>query len=219
VADRQGFHAQARALLQDRVLDVAAELIVDEGWGAVTMARVALEAKVSRQLLYKQIGSRQMLGEAVVSRETDRFLEGITQQITAHRDDPLAGLDAAAGYVLRAGANNDLIKAILAGGTGSDGDLLALLAARTEPVLQRTLTTTLQHARRQYAHLDIPAERLTTTIEVFVRLTLSHLLQPLQPVDDAIRQIREVLSYTLRPATSSPNSNHKAAPSRQNAAV
>jgi AcrR family transcriptional regulator len=51
VADRQGFHAEVRALLEDRVLDAAAEMIIGEGWGAVTMSRIAAQVGVSRQLL------------------------------------------------------------------------------------------------------------------------------------------------------------------------
>lgn len=205
MADRQGFHAQARALVEDRVLDAAAAVIVAEGWGAVTMARMAAQVGVSRQLLYKQIGNRQLLGEAVITRETDRFLDGIAERIAEHADDPVTGLSTATGYVLRTGAENALLKAILAGATGADGDLLTLLAARSEPVLQRTLTVTLTQARRHYATLELPEDKLASVVEVFVRLTLSHLLQPTAPVEHAVEQVRDIVAFCLHPSTAKPH--------------
>src|SRR5882757_523482 len=194
VADRQGFHAEVRALLQDRVLDTTAEVIVAEGWGAVTMSRIATQVGVSLQLLYKQIGSRQVLGEAVIARETDSFLSGITACMAEHADDPVAGLSTAAGYTLRTGADNALLKAILAGGNGADGELLALLTTRSAPVLQPAIAAVLAQARDQYQTLGLPADRLTSLVEVFVRLTLSHLLQPSGPIEQAIEQIRDLVA-------------------------
>lgn len=197
VTDRPGFHAEVRALLEDRVLDATAEMIVAEGWGAVTMSRIATQVGVSRQLLYKQIGSRHILGEAVIARETDRFLSGIAERIAARPDDPVAGLSTAAEYTLRTGADDALLKAVLTGGNGADGELLALLATRSEPVLQRAVAAVLAQARDLYLPLGLPADRLTSLAEVFVRLTLSHLLQPTGPIEYAVEQIRAVVALCM----------------------
>jgi AcrR family transcriptional regulator len=204
VVDRQGFHAEVRALLEDRLLDAAAEVIVTEGWGAVTMARIAEQVGISRQSLYKHVGSRQALGEAVISRETDRFLAGMAEQIAVHGDDPVAGLSAATDHALRTGANNALLKAVLTGGNGAEGDLLALLAVRSEPVLQRTITALLGQARRHYQTLDLPKDQLAWVVEVVARLTLSHLLQPTSPIERAVTQVRAVVAQCLHPPAVQP---------------
>lgn len=197
VVDRQGFHAEVRALLEDRVLDATAQVIVTEGWAAVTMARIADQVGISRQSLYKHVGSRQALGEAVISRETDRFLSGIAECMAQHAEDPVAGLSAGTAHALCTGADNALLKAILAAGNGAEVDLLALLAARPEPVLQRAISTMLDQARRHYKSLSLPEDQLASLVEVVARLTLSHLLQPTSSVERAVTQVRNVVSHCL----------------------
>jgi hypothetical protein len=140
----------------------------------------------------------------VIARETDRFLDGIAERMAEHPDDPVTGLSTATDYVLRMGAENALLRAILAGGNGPDGDLLALLAARSEPVLQRTLTTTLAHARHHYTNLELPEGKLASVIEVFVRLTLSHLLQPTSPIQHAVEQVHDIVAHCLHSSTGKP---------------
>src|SRR5487761_1557672 len=124
--ESRGFYTQMRAVLRERLLDAAAAQICYGGWSAVTMARVADQVGVSRQSVYKEIGSKTALGEAVITRETGRVLAGVIGQLREHGTDAAAGVPAAAG--------NPLIKAILVGAAGGD-ELLPLLAGRPDPVL------------------------------------------------------------------------------------
>lgn len=196
VTTAPNFQAEVRALLRDRLLDTAREIVCAEGWAAVTMSRVAKEVGISRQGLHKDIGTRQELGEALVSRETDEFLAGVAECLHRHGSDARAGLTAAVDYTLRTAADNPLVKAILTGAHDTN-ELLPLLAARPEPVLQRAIAALLPQAEAYYGDLGLSTERLTTLVEVVVRLTLSHLIQPNGPIDRAVHQIHQVIDLAL----------------------
>jgi AcrR family transcriptional regulator len=192
----RAFYTRVHELLRERVLDVTADMICAGGWQAVTMALVAGRVGVSRQSVYKEIGGKAALGEAVIARETDRVLAGVAERLRAHGADATAGIPAAVAYVLRAGAENPLIKAILVGAQGGDSDLLPLLAIRPEPVLGRAVAAVRTEAGALYGEL-LPPEMIGQASEIVVRLTLSHLMQPTGPIDDAVAQIRTLVQAVL----------------------
>lgn len=190
------FQAEVRALLRDRLLDTAREIVCAEGWSAVTMSRVAKEVGVSRQGLYKDIGTRQELGEALVARETDEFLAGVSDCLDRNGSDARAGLTAAVHYALTTAADNPLVKAILTG-AHDNSELLPLLTSRPEPVLERALAAILPQARQHYGALGLTDDQLAALVEIVVRLTLSHLIQPTGPISRAVDQIHDVISLAL----------------------
>jgi AcrR family transcriptional regulator len=198
----RAFYTRMHELLREQVLDATAEMICADGWQAVTMTRVADRVGVSRQSVYKEIGSKAELGEAVIARETDRVLAGVTERLRKHGADPAAGIPAAVEYVLRTGTDNPLIKAVLVGahdGAGAhDGGsgLLPLLAIRPEPVLGRAVAAVRAEAGVLYGGL-LPPEMIGQASEIVVRLTLSHLMQPTGPIDDAVTQIRTLIEAVL----------------------
>ena len=194
--ESRGFYTQMRAVLRERLLDAAAALICADGWSAVTMARVADEVGVSRQSVYKEIGSKTALGEAVIARETERVLDGVIGRLREHGTDAAAGIPAAADYVLRTGAGNPLIKAILVGAAGGD-ELLPLLAGRPDPVLGRAIAVVRAEARARYGGLPLTAGTIDRVSEIVVRLTLSHLMQPTGPIDEAVAQVRALVQAVL----------------------
>lgn len=195
------FHAEVRTLLRDRLLDAARDLTCEGGWDAVTMARVARTVGVSRQSVYREFGSKPALGEAMVGREVDWFLARVRSQLHAHGDDLVAGLTAAVETTLRAGADNPLIKAILAPSPEAQDDLLPLLTTRPEPVLRRAVSAVADEARQSSAHGGLDDIDFNRLIDVFVRLTLSHLFQPTGPIEDAVEQIRWILTRAIATAT------------------
>lgn len=198
--EERPFYTRMHELLRERILDVTAEMICAEGWPAVTMARVAGQVGVSRQSVYKEIGSKTALGEAVVARETDRVLAGVTERLRTHGADAIAGVPDAAGFVLRTGADNPLIKAILVGAPGAlggAGDLLSLLAIRPDPVLGRAIAAVRAEARVLYAGLPLTGAAIDQVSEIVVRLTLSHLMQPTGLIDQAVAQVRALVQAAL----------------------
>ncbi|RCW44489.1 TetR family transcriptional regulator [Halopolyspora algeriensis] len=184
------FHAEVRTLLRDRLLDAATDITCAEGWDSVTMSRIAERVGVSRQSVYKQIGSKDRLAEAVVTRETDRFLAGVSDHLHAHGSDAESGITAAVEYTLRTGADNPLIKAIVSAPQGTTDGLLPLLTARPEPVLQRAVEAVLADTRALYTDIEPAPGELDALIDAVVRLTLSHLTQPHGSIEHAVDRIR-----------------------------
>ena len=85
------------------------------------------------------------------------------------------------------------------GGKTGDSDLLPLLAIRPEPVLGRAIAAVRAEARTLYAGLGLPQQTIDQVSEIVVRLTLSHLMQPTGPIDQAVAQIRTLIEAALAP--------------------
>ncbi len=188
------FYDELRNLRRERLLDAAAELIGEDGWERLTMTRVGERSGIPRQSLYKEVSSKAELGEAVVRRETDRFLTGIDDRIRANHTDLAAGLIAAVRFSLEAGSRNDLLKAVLGAGQGSE--LLSLLTSRPNAVLAQAIDGVRESARR---HLDtLPDEEtLETVLDCVVRLTMSNMLQPTVGVKRATTRIATIVNCLL----------------------
>lgn len=201
VAEATDFQSEMKQLLRDRALDAAAEIAAATGWHSVNMSEIATIVGISRPLLYKEVGAKQALGEALVAREAGRFIEGVLAQYHANPTDPFAGMRAATRYTLTAATTNPLLKSLVAGTWGENADLLPLLLSQPEPILQRTVNAVFETVSTVYADLlpqSAEAPRLLHTItETGIRLTISHLLQPTGPIEDAIEQVSWALSQVM----------------------
>ncbi|MGW5381333.1 TetR family transcriptional regulator [Nocardia sp. NPDC003963] len=198
MADAPNFQNEMRLLLRERVIDTARRLVCTEGWGAVNMSRVAKEVGVSRPVLYKEIGTKQDLAEAVIASELETFLVGVTETVTAEPGDLLAGITAAAEYTLRTAADNTLLKAVLAGRSGADTTLLPTLMTEPEPVLGRATAAFTAILRARYGLDSFNEAEIDIRVEAVVRLALSHLFQPAGSIDRAVAQISLVAAPLFR---------------------
>ncbi|MGV0746807.1 hypothetical protein [Mycolicibacter minnesotensis] len=95
-------------------------------------------------------------------------------------DDAAAGLAAGAAFTLRAAANDPLVTATLTHENDAEAGLTPLLTVGPTPILAGAI--------------DL---QLNAIVEVDVRLTLSHLLQPMGGIDDAVRQIHTTVRTLL----------------------
>src|SRR5579875_1939648 len=134
MSEPPNFQAEVRQLLRDRALDAAYRLVCEEGWRAVNMSRIAAMVGISRQVLYKEIGAKQALGEALVQRETNRFITGVISAIRAHPDDVAAGLAAGAEFTLHASDEDALVKASMARARDAEVGLTPLLTTGPSPI-------------------------------------------------------------------------------------
>ena len=175
------FYDEVRALRLERVLDASVEIITEEGWDRLSMTKVARRSGVPRQSLYKEVGTKSELGEAVVRREVERFLAGVRVGIAAHPGNAVEGLGAAARFALEYGETNAVLKAILR--PGHDPELLELLTVRPEAVLE-------QATRAVNEALGVASEAMADTM---VRLLLSHLLQSIVSIDEAVDRIKRAV--------------------------
>ncbi|MGW5453823.1 MULTISPECIES: TetR family transcriptional regulator [Nocardia] len=194
MAESPNFQSEMRQLLRDRMLDAARTMVVSEGWGAVNMSRIAKEVGISRPVLYKEIGTKQALADALIERETGIYLSGVADTLAEHPADPLAGITAAAEYTLRTAGDNTLIKAVLSARQDADTALLPALVSDAQPVLVRAVDALTITVRDYYRLPQLSDEEITTIVEIMVRLTLSHLFQPTGSVDRAVAQIGAVLA-------------------------
>ncbi|MCW2549661.1 MAG: hypothetical protein JWN96_4121, partial [Mycobacterium sp.] len=69
-------------------------------WERMPLAELAARAKVSRQTLYKEFGSKDGLAQALSAFETELFMVELATVIEAYPDDPVAGTRAAVEYTL-----------------------------------------------------------------------------------------------------------------------
>ncbi|WP_067542674.1 TetR family transcriptional regulator [Nocardia crassostreae] len=200
MAAAPNFQTEMRQLLRERVIDTARRIVCTEGWGAVNMSRLAKEVGVSRPVLYKEIGTKEVLAVVVIRRELEVFLVGVADTLAAHPADPIAGLTAAVDYTLRTGADNTLLKAVLAGRTAPDTTLLPALMTEPEPVLGPAITAVTATIRAQYGLAEMSDAELATRTEILVRLALSHLFQPTGPIDRAVAQIELIITTAFAAA-------------------
>ena len=185
-----------RQVLRERSLDTARNLVCTEGWDAVSMSRIAKDVGISRPVLYKEIGTKKALATALVEREVDFFLTGVVDGLAANPDDPAAGLRAATEFAIRFGEENPLLEAVFQRRHGDDG-LLQTFVADTDPVLKRAIDAVAAAMRAQYGLDDVDDAVLDPVVEIVVRLTLSHIFQPLGPTDRAVGQVGMVVDRVV----------------------
>lgn len=179
---RSDLRAEGRARMRDAMLDATYAIVLEQGWGAVRMGRVAARVGVSRQTLHAQFGTKDALGQALVLREADRFLELIAAALDEHPDDVVDAVRHAATVTLEMLAANPLLQAILAGPVRpGDESLLPLLTSRGQPLVHRASEGVTAWLRTHSPGSD-PA-LLADLVDSVVRLVVSHSLMPVDPAD------------------------------------
>lgn len=182
-----------RRQVRDHALDAARTLTVDKGWARVRMGEVAALTGVSRPTLYKEFGDKQGLGEALIMAETERFLVGISATLAAHPRDASGGIAAAVEHVLAEADASPLLCAILTSARDADNELLPLLTTRSAPVLEAASRTLIAWFEENFPQLD--TQDLADAVDALVRLTVSHLVLP---VDDHATTVRRLTRIALR---------------------
>ena len=149
-------------------------MAVELGWGQVRMGRVAENVGISRQVLYAEFDSKDGLGQAMVTREAERFVAEVAETFDGHPDDPAAAISSAVAHVLRKATTDPLIAAILAGAKGSDSGLLPLLTTRSGPIMASAGEVVARFLGAHHPRAD--REDLATTVDMVVRMTVSHMM-------------------------------------------
>jgi AcrR family transcriptional regulator len=81
---------------RERLLEAAAQIVLDQGVAAVTMEAVALRNDVNRAMAYRYFADRDDLLVALLDREYERQTRQITEQV-----DVVANFEAALRYALQ----------------------------------------------------------------------------------------------------------------------
>jgi AcrR family transcriptional regulator len=198
VRQQPDFARTVRSLLREELLTAAAELTCAEGWASVTMGKVAARVGVSRQTVYKEIGSKPELAEALILAQADVFAAGVAAMLGVHPEDAVDALVAAIERTLTTAQDEPLLKAVLAGAYGEAGELLPLLTTKSDAVLARAVETLTPLLADGYPEVKLGEAEWAVCVETSVRLMLSHLVQPTMPVARAVAQMRWVIGRMLR---------------------
>ncbi|MFJ3901006.1 TetR/AcrR family transcriptional regulator [Streptomyces sp. NPDC090025] len=186
---------------RETLLDTARTALDTLPWSAVRMVDVAARARVSRQTLYNEFGSKEGLARALVRREADHYLRGVEAAL-ARPGPPAHRLAAAAEWTVAAAAARPLTRALLTGTW--DDRLPAPRAARRggrAPVVPEQ--------RRADAGVPTPAELLAQATDRAAALA-EHGAAP----DACELALRLALSYVVTAAPAAPAGvpRHRPAP-------
>ncbi|GAA2782053.1 TetR/AcrR family transcriptional regulator [Streptomyces showdoensis] len=102
---------------RETLLDAALATLGAQPWSAVRMVDLAVRARVSRQTLYNEFGSKEGLARALVRREADRYLRGVEAAL-AEPGPPARRLVAVAEWTVAAAAARPVLRALLTGAWG-----------------------------------------------------------------------------------------------------
>ncbi|MER5964971.1 TetR family transcriptional regulator [Streptomyces sp. NPDC002057] len=191
------FRESVRSLLREQVLDAAHRLVAADGWGGLRMTAVARTAGISRQTLYNEFGSKEAIGNALVQRELEGFLVGIQRELDAHRGELEAAAAAGVGYTLQQTVDNPLVKSVLVAARGGEDDLLAYLTTRPEPVFGTAMAMLDAYATEAWP--DVDEESRGLAVETVVRLTVSHIVQPVASPEESARRIAAITARIAYP--------------------
>lgn len=193
---RRSFREKTRQRLRESVLDAFYEQVIEVGWKQVRLADVAEQVGISRQTIYNEFGSKEAIGQELVLRETDEFLDGTLRRLEAHREDLPLGVAAAATFALRRAEENRLLRAILVNARGGEDDMLPLLTTRSEPILRVAAEVLTDFITEQWPTLD--RVEVAMGAESVVRLIVSHMVLPLHSVAETAAHVSLVVERYLR---------------------
>jgi AcrR family transcriptional regulator len=186
------YRETVRSNLHERLLDAAADLVTDGGWGGLRMSHIALRAGVSRQTVYTEFGTKDAIGLALVMREVEHFLTGIQEELDANQGDLHTAIAAGVGYTLRMAAENPLLKSVVVSSRGGDGELLSHLTTRAEPLLETATLMLDGYAAESWPLVDDTSRSLA--VETVIRLTVSHVVQPAGEPGESAERIAAIVS-------------------------
>lgn len=177
---------------RETLLDATYDTIVAGRWPHARMADVAAVAGVSRQTLYNEFGNKDALCQALALREARRFLAGTQATMEACSGSPAQAVGAAVSWDLHAAADNPLVKAVL---TDDAAGLLPFVTTRAEPLLDAVrdgIATFI--ADRPPGR---PMAEAREVADIAVRLTISYLILPTEPVEVCARHVERVVDTLL----------------------
>ncbi|OKI09595.1 TetR family transcriptional regulator [Streptomyces sp. CB02923] len=207
---------------RESLLDAAYAALAARPWAGVRMVDVAAEAGVSRQTLYNEFGSKEGLARALVRRETEGYIAGVTRALAEPGPGPGApGGDvesrvvAAAAWTVRAARTNPLVRAALtgcwserlptpAGGVPGQravypGGVSTQPGARADgpppgptDLVVRFCDCAVAALEADWPKEDLP--ELGTACATAARLTLSYVVAPAEP-EDLARQLHRAFAH------------------------
>lgn len=194
------FVQETRSRLREGILDATEQIVLHGGWSAVTMAAVAERVGVSRQTVYNDVGGKDALGEALVLRELEGFLEVVGGELSSG-DDLVGAVERTVEAVLAKALDNPLLKDVLVSAHGGETSLLPFLTTQSDQLVSRaTAVLVLVIADRPDAPA-VPERDLVRVCETVVRLVLSHVVHPGAAPDAVAADVGWLVRHVLASVT------------------
>lgn len=134
---------------RDQILDVARQIVVEEGFGAVTMKRLAEDAGITRTVIYQQFGDLPSALVALVEREFANETASYLQSVASHPGGGVAQFVGVMGDLLSAAeANPSSWRMILTPPEGGPTELYERFA-EGRALVRRLLSDSLQTAAKE----------------------------------------------------------------------
>ncbi|MFI8215817.1 TetR family transcriptional regulator [Streptomyces sp. NPDC085932] len=184
-----------RIQMRERVLEEAWTLAARNGWDRVRVADLAERAEVSRPSIYKEFGDRAGIGQALVERETERFLTRLAAVLDSDRDGFASALRRGVTHTLDEGSRNPFIRAVLTAARGGTDALLPFLTSRPDPVFSSARD--LLNAWLSEAVPEVGRRQRDEAADLAVRLTLSHMLLPVTGQGDVPERVTRAVCAVL----------------------
>jgi AcrR family transcriptional regulator len=184
------------ASTRERIVAAAVEMTTSSGWAAVTMARLADAAGVSRQTVYNEVGSKPALAETMILEELARFLQVVERAFDAEPDDLTRAIERAVTDVLTYARANKLLHAVVSATHGADTELLPLLTTNAGSLLGAAKDVV--SARVAPYAPGIDAAHLDPAIDMVVRVVLSHVMQPSGSPEQTAADLAWLSGHVLR---------------------
>ena len=196
----ESLRLEFRRQVRERVLSAAHTHTVDRGWERVRVGEVAVDSGVSRPTLYREFGNKDGLGEALMTREAERFFAAIADVLEQY-DDVAGAIAAATRLTLEEAASNPLLRAVLTGSRSGDAGLLPFLTSRSETIRESARALLAGWFAQRRPELD--QSTVEQTVDAVVRLVISHIVAPaLDPTEVGERVARLAAASLSRPITS-----------------
>jgi len=191
---------------REALLDAARDAVVSGDWERTRMADVAAAAGVSRQTLYNEFGTKDLLARALTMRETELFLAGIEAAVDAiGPGSPADAVRAAVEFTLVTAADNPLVKAVLI----DDAGLLPLLTTQAGSLVAAARASMTDVFGRRWP--DLPRDTVSATAELVTRLTVSYLVMPGDGADATAEAVATRIAHLADLLLSDPTTSHPAA--------
>jgi AcrR family transcriptional regulator len=186
--------AERMALLKrTELVEAAVAELVSGGWRGLRMQAVADRVGVSRQTVYNTFGTRDRLAAALVEHLTESFLTGFEATCTVTERTNLDRLRSGIRYLLERGSSDQALRAMLGADTGDE--FLHLLTSRSGPLVGTARARIASVIRDHDA--EVPTEQARAAAEIITRLTLSHIVQPVDSVESSTEVIATMVSGYL----------------------
>lgn len=196
------FVQETRSRLREGILDATERLVLHGGWSSVTMAAVAERVGVSRQTVYNDVGGKDALGEALVLRELEDFLDVVGGELSSG-DDLVEAVERTVEAVLRKALDNPLLEDVLVSAHGGEPSLLPFLTTGSDQLLTRAAAVLVLVIGDRPDAPAVTEGDLERVCETVVRLVLSHVVHPGAAPDAVAADVGWLVRHVLAAAAAS----------------